>query len=447
MIQSPLGSPRSSVSSRIVRERRRRKEKRSQLRLHRRPASTLYHFVCVVGEQTGKALTHVGRNPWFRHVAVPLFLLLALTCVHEGAHSVYVDELFTQAKFVVWWLGLGVLSSLGVGCGIQSGILFLFPHIIKVALQAQDCGTMAFESHSDMWFTRGPAAFECRGGEGGAGAQEATYAAIVARILPQLFIFGAGTALGEVPPYWVARAAAATGKANRELDGLMEVGSGARQASERNFAALGLWLKKSMLRFLERYKFWGVFVLAAVPNPAFDLCGIFCGQTNLPFLTFFVPMLLGKMFVKTVLQGCLAVLAFHERSVGAVLKYIDLITPDSWGLEQRVVGIMEQGRRSFGKGSVDGHGGSADVVGVAAWIRPVGAAWAFLMVMVVLYFVVSCIEQCAQWRVNERDAAEVKELQRSLQAARSREPESKESSPNGVDLVMLKTPEARAKLF
>eukprot|EP00975_Prorocentrum_lima_P010606 2251550-Prorocentrum_lima.AAC.1 len=53
-----------------------------------------------------------------------------------------------------------------------------------------------------------------------------------------------------------------------------------------------------MLRFLERNGFWGVFVLAAIPNPAFDLCGIFCGQTNLPFWTFFIATLLGKMAVK-----------------------------------------------------------------------------------------------------------------------------------------------------
>lgn len=35
-------------------------------------------------------------------------------------------------KFAVWWTGLGILSSVGVGFGIQTGILFLLPHIIKV---------------------------------------------------------------------------------------------------------------------------------------------------------------------------------------------------------------------------------------------------------------------------------------------------------------------------
>ena len=43
---------------------------------------------------------------------------------------------FLQAKhvvkFVVWWVGLGTVSSVGLGCGFQTGVLFLFPHIMKV---------------------------------------------------------------------------------------------------------------------------------------------------------------------------------------------------------------------------------------------------------------------------------------------------------------------------
>lgn len=43
---------------------------------------------------------------------------------------------FEQAKhvvkFVVWWVGLGTVSSVGLGCGFQTGVLFLFPHIMKV---------------------------------------------------------------------------------------------------------------------------------------------------------------------------------------------------------------------------------------------------------------------------------------------------------------------------
>ena len=44
------------------------------------------------------------------------------------------------AEFVVWWVGLGVLSSIGLGTGMHSGLLFLFPHILKVCRSAEACG-------------------------------------------------------------------------------------------------------------------------------------------------------------------------------------------------------------------------------------------------------------------------------------------------------------------
>jgi hypothetical protein len=34
--------------------------------------------------------------------------------------------------YIVWWVGLGVLSSIGLGTGMHSGLLFLFPHMLKV---------------------------------------------------------------------------------------------------------------------------------------------------------------------------------------------------------------------------------------------------------------------------------------------------------------------------
>ena len=35
-------------------------------------------------------------------------------------------------SYVIWWVGLGVLSSIGLGTGMHSGLLFLFPHMLKV---------------------------------------------------------------------------------------------------------------------------------------------------------------------------------------------------------------------------------------------------------------------------------------------------------------------------
>jgi hypothetical protein len=48
--------------------------------------------------------------------------------------------------YVAWWLIQGILSSIGLGSGLHSGLLFLFPHFLKVrtirgsVALAPDCG-------------------------------------------------------------------------------------------------------------------------------------------------------------------------------------------------------------------------------------------------------------------------------------------------------------------
>ena len=38
--------------------------------------------------------------------------------------------------YTVWWVGLGILSSIGLGTGMHSGLLFLFPHMLKVTVSS-----------------------------------------------------------------------------------------------------------------------------------------------------------------------------------------------------------------------------------------------------------------------------------------------------------------------
>jgi hypothetical protein len=45
-----------------------------------------------------------------------------------------------------WWVGLGVLSSVGFGTGLHTFILYLGPHIAAVTLAAYECGTTDFPS-------------------------------------------------------------------------------------------------------------------------------------------------------------------------------------------------------------------------------------------------------------------------------------------------------------
>ena len=44
------------------------------------------------------------------------------------------EEAEVTVGYAVWWIGLGVLSSIGLGTGMHSGLLFLFPHMLKARL-------------------------------------------------------------------------------------------------------------------------------------------------------------------------------------------------------------------------------------------------------------------------------------------------------------------------
>jgi membrane protein YqaA with SNARE-associated domain len=48
-------------------------------------------------------------------------------------------------------------------------------------------------------------------------------------------------------------------------------------------------------KWLESSETFALFVLAAIPNPFFDIAGLAAGALKVPFFRFFVPVMLGKM--------------------------------------------------------------------------------------------------------------------------------------------------------
>lgn len=60
-----------------------------------------------------------------------------------------------------------------------------------------------------------------------------------------------------------------------------------------------------MIRFIRKNGFFGIFLLSAWPNAAFDLCGLACGSFRMPFATFFGATLLGKGVAKVNGQVCM----------------------------------------------------------------------------------------------------------------------------------------------
>jgi membrane protein YqaA with SNARE-associated domain len=199
-----------------------------------------------------------------------------------------------QAEFVVretsWWITLGVLSSVGLGSGMHTGMMFLFPHIMEVVLSAETCGGL-----------RGvPVGYlhPCKGtcDPFGKPTNPSVFWSCVASVYPIAIAWGFGTALGELPPYFIARSARLVGTESefeQELEDSRkeaEAGAGVGQA----FAKMKVWT----VNFTQRFGFMGVVMLSAWPNAAFDMCGMACGYLNMPFWSFLGGLILGKAFIK-----------------------------------------------------------------------------------------------------------------------------------------------------
>ncbi|KAJ2618962.1 hypothetical protein GGF44_005676, partial [Coemansia sp. RSA 1694] len=110
-------------------------------------------------------------------VQYPLTLAysVALGTVYTAMHFVGGPHIETFRQIDAWvgwhsyWVMLGVLSSIGLGAGLHTFVLFLGPHVARVTLTAYECAHTAFP-------VRGPNAFQCGAG---AAVAPATFAAIL----------------------------------------------------------------------------------------------------------------------------------------------------------------------------------------------------------------------------------------------------------------------------
>jgi hypothetical protein len=83
--------------------------------LLRSPVKTLYLFGIVAKDTIAHYTKSFIQHPGVIFVLLPLLILyLALDNV-SGAHQETVSEVEELVAMAVWWLGLGILSSVGLG--------------------------------------------------------------------------------------------------------------------------------------------------------------------------------------------------------------------------------------------------------------------------------------------------------------------------------------------
>ena len=56
-----------------------------------------------------------------------------------GFLDAYRNFIWSFTMFAIYWVGLGIASSIGLGTGLHTFILYLGPHIAQVVIAANEC--------------------------------------------------------------------------------------------------------------------------------------------------------------------------------------------------------------------------------------------------------------------------------------------------------------------
>ena len=270
------------------------------LTLTSQPFKTLKFFTLAVIQYIKKtSLYLLAKGGWVMLFSVAVgtlgIVLMTLGCLHEK----HLEELLEYFRFGLWWVPLGVASSIGLGSGLHTFVLYLGPHIALFTLKAVQCGRVDLKSapYDTTQLSRSASWLDKNCSEFGPPLFQSVYDSQVplSSILPQVqleaILWGIGTAIGELPPYFISRAARLSGG---RVDAMEELDS----EDKRVLSRIKCWF----LSHSQHLNFFTILVLASVPNPLFDLAGIMCGQFGIPFWKFFLATLIGKAIIKTHIQ-------------------------------------------------------------------------------------------------------------------------------------------------
>ncbi|KAI8883661.1 hypothetical protein K501DRAFT_323390 [Backusella circina FSU 941] len=311
------------------------------------------HYIYSLGKSSVSYLEYKRRLLIF----VFILSLLALSNQITGPHQRYLDNITQHLVWYGTWLVLGVVSSIGLGTGLHTFVLFLGPYIAEVTIAAYEC-------HGAELLTRHPTNLRYQCANIPLQSFKITVLSIFNKVKWESFIWGVGTSLGELPPYFIARAVALSGQQNLEL-------TEGNSFKENTFKLLHIVIQK--------LGFFGILLFASIPNPLFDLAGVTCGHFLMPFSTFFGATLLGKACIKATIQSLLVILAFSHDTLSLVLTFTDEHLPLFYKFIKQV---LEEQSKAFKDSPVQ----------TSTYHSNIALFWNAFLASTVIYFALSSIE-------------------------------------------------------
>ncbi|CAK9329084.1 unnamed protein product [Citrullus colocynthis] len=283
--------------------RRKQKQELENLTLVNQPFKTLKFFILGVLQYSKRSIAYIlAKGGWLLLLNLIIGAAGILILTIEGPHEKHVAEIVKYFDYGLWWVILGVASSIGLGSGLHTFVLYLGPHIGFFTIKAVQCGRVDLKSatYDTIQLKRGPSWLEKDCSEFGPPVftSRVPLSSILPMVQVEAILWGIGTALGELPPYFISRAARLSGGRSEAME---ELDASSRESS----GFIPTYLNRGKRWFLshaQHLNFLTILLLASVPNPLFDLAGIMCGQFGIPFWEFFFATLVGKAIIKTHIQ-------------------------------------------------------------------------------------------------------------------------------------------------
>lgn len=291
--------------------RAKKKKERASIVIWRRPITTLIYFIRELLLEIQRLLYGILQHRIKVSLIILLISLMTAAYYIDGSHQQTVANIERQLLWCGYWIGLGILSSVGLGTGLHTFLLYLGPHIASVSMAAWTCNSVEFPEPPY------PQDILCPDEES---LYPITLWTIMSKVRLEACMWGLGTAIGELPPYFMARAARLSG--SEEDDEEYEELEAVLHSQKKDPLTRA---KKAVHRLVERVGFFGILLCASIPNPLFDLAGITCGHFLIPFWTFFGATMIGKAIIKMHIQKLFVIIAFSNDHVEWAVNLMGLV--------------------------------------------------------------------------------------------------------------------------
>nr|TKW35423.1 hypothetical protein SEVIR_2G371300v2 [Setaria viridis] len=355
-----------------------------RLTMTSQPFKTSAFFVLAIAQSLGRTCSSVLKKG--SRLKVVFLLVVAtwgLLLFTAGPHEKHVQELLWYVRFGLWWIILGVASSIGLGSGLHTFVLYLGPHVALFTIKAVQCGRVDLKSapYDTILLKRMPSWLDKDCLEFGAPIYQETipFSKILQKVYLEAVLWGIGTALGELPPYFLSRA--------------------------EGFLSSTLHRAKQWI--MSHLSFAVILLLASVPNPLFDLAGILCGQFNIPFWKFFLATLIGKAIVKVCLQTTLVITLCNNQLFDLVEKRLIWafgIVPGVASVVPSLVAKLKTAKDKFLSAHV---AASASIAVKGKWNLSFTLIWNTVVWLMVINFIIQIVTSSAQGYLRTQQQLEI----------------------------------------